>query len=57
MHTTVTVNKVVTTWLLDRSVVAKDLDSDGNEDLVIGSPGHSDSNEPQRGRVYILYST
>ncbi|XP_048759090.2 phosphatidylinositol-glycan-specific phospholipase D-like isoform X2 [Ostrea edulis] len=38
------------------SVVAKDLDSDGNEDLVIGSPGHSDSNEPQRGRVYILYS-
>ncbi|XP_062593702.1 phosphatidylinositol-glycan-specific phospholipase D-like [Saccostrea cucullata] len=38
------------------SVVSKDLDDDGNEDLVIGSPGHSTSNEPQRGRVYILYS-
>ncbi|XP_061168145.1 phosphatidylinositol-glycan-specific phospholipase D-like [Saccostrea echinata] len=38
------------------SMISKDLDDDGNEDLVIGSPGHSTSNEPQRGRVYILYS-
>lgn len=38
------------------SLVAKDLDGDGNEDLVVGSPGYSTSNEPQRGRVYILYS-
>lgn len=38
------------------SMLAKDLDGDGNEDLVVGSPGYSTNNEPQRGRVYILYS-
>lgn len=43
-------------FIPSRSLVAKDLDGDGNEDLVVGSPGYSTSNEPQRGRVYILYS-
>nr|XP_022318177.1 phosphatidylinositol-glycan-specific phospholipase D-like [Crassostrea virginica] len=38
------------------SLVSKDLDADGNDDLVVGAPGHSTSDEPQRGRVYILYS-
>ena len=42
--------------LFERSLVSKDLDADGNDDLVVGAPGHSTSDEPQRGRVYILYS-
>ena len=42
--------------LFERSLVSKDLDADGNDDLVVGAPGHSTSDEPQRGRVYIMYS-
>lgn len=32
-----------------------DIDGDGYQDIVIGSPGYSQVNNWQRGRVYIIY--
>ncbi|KAK3591260.1 hypothetical protein CHS0354_010625 [Potamilus streckersoni] len=39
------------------SYATGDLNSDGNDDLVVGAPGYGEVGSPQEGRVYIIYGT
>ncbi|XP_005096368.1 phosphatidylinositol-glycan-specific phospholipase D [Aplysia californica] len=42
---------------LGSAFAVADLDQDGNEDLVVGSPGHSSPSHQQNGMVFILFGT
>lgn len=42
-------------YLYFRSLVVKDINGDGNDDMIVGSPKYSPDTTSGQGRVNILY--